>query len=99
MARVVPFHHSLTQPGVARLPRARTPVGRVTAIGALVSVLSVLGSVVVAAGRHLELSFVAWAQARQRREEDRKLWAMALQDPRLMADLVALRQHADTSQH
>ncbi|GAB3645527.1 hypothetical protein [Ramlibacter alkalitolerans] len=96
MARVVPFHPSLTPQAVARHPRARAPIGRVTALGALVSVLSVAGSMVVAAGRQIEFTFVAWAEARRRREEDRKLWAMALQDPRLMADLVALRQHTDS---
>jgi hypothetical protein len=99
MARVVPFHPSLAPQAVARAPRARAAIGRVTAVGALVSVLSVVGSCVFAAGRRMERSFVAWVEAHREREADRKLWAMALQDPRLMADLVALRQHADSTQH
>lgn len=92
MARVVPFQPSLTPQPVARLPRARRPIGRVTAVGALLALLSVVGSVVVTAVNHMESTFVAWAQARREREEDRKLWAMAQSDPRLMADLVALQQ-------
>ncbi|MEJ8840262.1 hypothetical protein [Ramlibacter sp. AN1133] len=95
MARVVPFHPSLTPQGVARLPRTRRPIGRVTAVGALLSVLSVFGSVIVAAVNHMESTFVAWAEARHQREQDRKLWAMAQGDPRLMADLVALQQRDD----
>lgn len=95
MARVVPFQSSFPQPGAARLPRPRSAFGRVTAIGALLSVLSAVGSVVVAAAKQMESTFVAWAETRRQREEDRKLWSMALSDPRLMAELVALQQHAD----
>lgn len=96
MARVVPFDSSFPQQGAARLPRTRNAFGRVTAVGALLSVLSLVGSVMVAAARQMESTFVAWAETRRQREEDRKLWSMALSDPRLMADLVALQQRADT---
>jgi hypothetical protein len=95
MARAVPFHPSLAQQGVARLPRTRSRIGQLTAVGALLTVLSLAGGVVVAAANQMELTFVAWAQARRRREADRKLWALARSDPRLMAELVALRQHAE----
>jgi hypothetical protein len=95
MARVVPFHHSLSQQAVARQSRARPSVGRVTAVGALMSLLSFVGSLAVSAGREMEFTFVAWAQARREREEDRKLWALAQSDSRLMAELVALRQRAE----
>ena len=94
MARVVSLPHPLT---AAALPRSRPHVGRVTAVGALLSLLSLVGSVVVAAGNYMESTFVAWAQARRQREADRKLWALALSDSRLMADLVALQQHADSA--
>jgi hypothetical protein len=95
MARVVPFHPSLGQQPVARASRARPHVGRATAVGALVSVLSVVGSLAVSAARQMEFTFVAWAQARREREADRKLWALAQTDSRLMADLVALQQRAE----
>jgi hypothetical protein len=95
MARVVPFTPSFPQQGAGRLPHARGAFGRVTAVGALLSLLSVVGSVVVTAGKYMESMFVAWAEARRQREEDRKLWSLALTDSRLMADLVALQQHAD----
>jgi hypothetical protein len=95
MARVVPFTPSLLPQGATRAVRTRSAFGRVTAVGGLLSVLSAIGSVVAAVARQIEFGFVAWAEARREREADRKLWAMALDDPRLMAELVALRQHAD----
>jgi predicted transposase YbfD/YdcC len=95
MARVVPFQSSFPQQGAARVLRPRSVFGRVTAVGALLSVLSVVGSVVFAAAKHAESTFVAWAETRRQRQADRKLWSMALADPRLMADLIALQQHAD----
>jgi len=99
MARVVQFQHSFTQPLAAPLARGGSGSTRVTAVGAVLSVLSVVGSVAVAAGKYMESTFVAWAEARREREEDRKLWALALTDSRLMADLVALQQHADPFKH
>ena len=95
MARVVPFQHSFTQPLAAPLARGNGGFANVTAVGAVLSVLSFVGSAAVAAGKYMESTFVAWAEARRAREEDRKLWALALNDSRLMADLVALQQHVD----
>jgi len=95
MARVVPFHPSLQPSGIAVAPRAGSIVCTATAVGAVLSVLSFVGSAAVAAGKYMESTFVAWAEARRAREEDRKLWALALNDSRLMADLVALQQHVD----
>ena len=91
MARIAPL--SLRYAGIARLERASTTFGRVTALGALFGGLALVGSLVFRATAGLQRGFAAWAQARREREEDRKLWELALTDPRIMADLIALDQH------
>lgn len=90
MARIASVPHSLPQ-----LPHPRTHVGRVTAVGALLSILSLLGSLVFAGTLRLRRRLDAWAQLRRQRAQDRQLWELAATDPRLMAELVALQQHAE----
>jgi hypothetical protein len=92
MARAVPFNHPIPQPATAPLTRAGHVIPRVTALGAVLYVLSLLGSVLVRAVAALQQTGVDWAENRRRREEDRKLWELALTDSRVMADLVALSQ-------
>ena len=95
MARVVSLPHPIQPQGIAHQPRTRIAFGRVTAVGAVLSLLSLVGSLVLRLFRRIDAAGVVWVQARIRREEDRKLWALAQTDPRLMADLVALQQHSD----
>ncbi|HET8748009.1 MAG TPA: hypothetical protein VFM98_20595 [Ramlibacter sp.] len=90
MARIASISHSLPQ-----LPHARHAVGRVTAVGALVSLVSLIASVVVLGTQRLQRRLDAWADVRRQRAEDRQLWDLAATDPRLMAELVALQQHAE----
>jgi hypothetical protein len=75
--------------------RAHRRIGRVTAIGAVLYVLSRVGAIVVRGTLRAQARLDGWAQARREREEDRKLWELALADPRVMADLIALQQHAE----
>ena len=99
MARVVSFPASMSLRSAGRLSRGRIPVGRVTAVGALLTVLSIVGSVAFAAVERMDAALAAWVQARHARQEDRKLWALAQADPRLMADLVALQQRDEAGAH
>ena len=74
------------------LPAFGHTVSRVTALGALFFLLAAAGSVLVRASSRIQRAGAAWAETRRRREEDRKLWELALTDSRVMADLVALSQ-------
>lgn len=93
MARTAPFPYPVLAGGIGRLARASNTVGRVTALGALLSLLAAIGSVLVRVAGGLRLACAAWAEKHRQRQEDRKLWELALSDSRVMADLVALSQH------
>lgn len=43
----------------------------------------------------LSTSFNAWREQRRIAREDREMWAMAEQDPRMMTDLVCALRRAD----
>jgi hypothetical protein len=51
------------------------------------TVLSVLATPITLWAQDLMTAFVAWQVARQQAAEDRKLWAVALSDARVMNDL------------
>jgi hypothetical protein len=92
MARTAHFPSPFLDGGIGRLARASNTVGRVTALGALLLLLTAIGSVLVRAAGGLRLACAAWVEGRRQRQEDRKLWELALGDSRVMADLVALSQ-------
>lgn len=46
------------------------------------------------AAARLRRGYAAWAQARRLREQDRLLRELACTDSRIMADLIAVSQHA-----
>ncbi|GAB3772936.1 hypothetical protein GCM10028796_44480 [Ramlibacter monticola] len=75
-----------------RPARANHTISRATALGACLFLLSAIGSVLVRAAGRAQLACAGWAERRREREEDRKLWELALSDSRVMADLVALSQ-------
>ena len=54
---------------------------------AVFAVLSVLATPFTLWVQELAAHFSAWRVARQQAEEDRKLWAVALTDARVMSDL------------
>ena len=91
MARLI--HIRQQHPAVAALARTGQHF-KATAVGALLLVLVTLGSVALRAGSVLQHTFVAWAEARQQRDDARSLREAAQADPRVMADLIALQQHA-----
>lgn len=92
MTRLVPSPPSVPQGTIVRRTRGIGSFGRITALGALLYLLAALGQQVVRAAARLQRVFAAWAERRREREQDRKLWELALSDSRVMADLVALRQ-------
>jgi hypothetical protein len=94
MARFVHVNFPVVHGGVARLERAHGTFARVTALGALLFLLAGIGSLAFGAAARLGAGFADWAETRRQREEDRKLWELALTDSRVMADLVALHQHS-----
>lgn len=95
MARFAQIDHPARLAAATRPAAVGNPFSRVTALGALLHVLAALGSVGVRAAAALRLALAGWMQRRRQREEDRKLWELALSDSRVMADLIAVRQHAD----
>lgn len=95
MARVVPFHPTVAR-AAPRSAQVRRPIARATAAGALLYLLSLVGSLVVRGTQRLQLRLDAWAEARRQRAEDRATWELARSDARLMAELVALQQHAES---
>lgn len=95
MARFVQSYSPLQHGSIGRRSRASSLVGTGTAVGAVLFLLSVLGTVVLRAAARLQAALHTWSQARREEEEDRKLWELALSDARVMADLVAIGQQAE----
>jgi hypothetical protein len=89
---MVHVYAPLPQTGSARFSRAKNSVGKGTAIGALLFVLAMIGLPVFRLANALRLRAARSIEARRAREQDRKLWELALTDRRVMSDLVALRQ-------
>ncbi len=90
MARFVNVHYPTQHAGVARVEQAADTLrgyngGR--AVDAVFGGLAVLGSPLVRLAGRARAGFAAWREERRQREEDRKLWNLALTDARVMADL------------
>lgn len=92
MARFAPLPYPAQTPVAPRATRTGT-LSNVTAIGAVLFVLAAVGSLAFQLVARLHQAGLAWAERRRQRAEDRKLWQLALEDTRVMADLVALSQH------
>jgi hypothetical protein len=78
----VPVHHA----GPARTSAGAEAFGTLAA-HIILGVLAFIGKPVTAAGASLRRGFAAWSVARKQRIDDEKLWNLALQDARIMADL------------
>jgi uncharacterized membrane protein YhiD involved in acid resistance len=90
---MVHVYSPLPQDGIP-LSRARSAIGQGTAIGALLFVLALIGSPVFCVMNALRLRVARAIETHRQREEDRKVWQLALTDRRVMSDLVALRQQS-----
>lgn len=82
MARVAHLEHAFHVPHI----------GTATAVGGVLSVLAAVGSVAFQAAGGVQHALARWRERRHARAEDRKLWQLACEDSRVMADLVALSQ-------
>jgi hypothetical protein len=90
MARFVNVHYPAQHGGVARLEQTADTLRGQNAAHALDVIfggLSAVGSPLVRLASRARSGFAAWREESRQREEDRKLWNLALTDARVMADL------------
>ena len=87
MARFIQAQFPVQHGGVARVERAVETIGGFTATQVALHGLAVLGSPVTRLAARVRAGLAAWRAERKEREEDRKLWNLALTDARVMADL------------
>jgi hypothetical protein len=73
--------------GITRMTRGFSALGNTHTANALVSVLAFIGRPVVKAAGKVSAVVSGWSTARKQRADDDKLWALALGDARVMADL------------
>ncbi len=57
------------------------------AANVVLGLLAFIGKPFIRAGSALARGYASWAVARRQRREDEKLWAVAMSDARVMADL------------
>jgi hypothetical protein len=87
MARFIHIDYPAQHGGVTRVSRGLETIGSFSASHALLHFLAVVGSPVTAAAGRVRTGLAVWREERKQREEDRKLWNLALTDARIMADL------------
>lgn len=84
MARTVHIEYPVS--GYGRSSEGAQAAGNLVA-DALVGLLAFIGKPFTRAGSALARGYTSWTAARRQRREDDKLWAVALSDARVMADL------------
>jgi uncharacterized protein YegL len=87
MARFVQVSFPAQHGGVARVERAFETIGSFSATHVVLHGLALLGSPLTRLAARVRAGMAAWREERKQREEDRKLWNLALTDARVMADL------------
>jgi hypothetical protein len=90
MSSFIRVHYPAQHGGVARIEHAVTTLRGINALHALeviVDGLAALGKPFTRLAARVGAGLVAWREERKLREEDRKLWDLALSDARIMADL------------
>lgn len=90
MARTVPLLPFQLPAGSPTLRRA----SRGTPAGALLYALSVIGAATLRVATPVVKGFYAGLIDAQQARADRRVWEMAQADPRLKAELIALRERA-----
>ena len=90
MARTAPISHFQLQAGSPTLRRA----SRGTPLGALLYALSFIGAAALRVITPVLTGFYSGVVEAQQRRADRRIWEMAQTDPRLKAELIALRERA-----
>jgi hypothetical protein len=84
MARSI--HIEFPASGYGRSSKGAQAAGNLFA-DVLVGLLAFIGRPVTRAGSAVARGYASWLAARRERREDEKLWAVALSDARVMADL------------
>jgi len=87
MASFIRVHYPAQHAGVARMEQAIETIGSFSATHALLHGLAFLGTPFTRLAARVRAGLAAWREERKQREEDRKLWNLALTDARVMADL------------
>jgi len=87
MASFIRAHYPTQHGGVVRVEKAIETIGGYSATHALLHGLAVLGTPLTRLAARVRVGMAAWREERKQREEDRKLWNLALTDARVMADL------------
>ena len=86
MTRTVQIQESVQYGGFVRKAEGAEAFGT-TSANVILALLAFIGKPVTAAASGLRRGLAAWNVARKQRAEDEKLWSLALQDARIMADL------------
>jgi hypothetical protein len=87
MARFVQVNFPTQHSGVARIEEAVKALGSLNSTHVALHGLAVLGSPFTRLAARVRAGLAAWREERRQREEDRRLWNLALTDARVMADL------------
>jgi len=87
MARFIQAEFPTEHAGIARVTKGFAALRSFSATRAVLSGLSAIGAPITAVGAKLGTAFAGWQAARKQSNEDYKLWNLALQDARIMADL------------
>lgn len=84
MARFIQAQFPTEHAGIARVTNGLAALRSFSATRAALAGLAVIGKPITA---RVGAAFAGWQAARKQRNEDYKLWNLALQDARIMADL------------
>lgn len=87
MARFVHIEYPAQHGGVTRITRGLEAFRNLDTTQAILGVLAFIGSPVTRAAAGIRTGLATWTAARKQRREDEKLWNVALNDARVMADL------------
>lgn len=87
MSSFVHVEYPAQHPGVARMERSARELRRLGPAHAALHALASVGAPLHRAAAAIGARYAAWRAARRQAAEDQKLWNLALQDARVMADL------------
>jgi hypothetical protein len=86
MARFIHIDYPTQHAGLDRTVAGAEAAGTLAA-QVILGLLAFIGKPVTRAGAAVQRGYAAWSAARKQRREDEKLWNLALNDARIMADL------------
>ena len=87
MARFIQAQYPTQHGGVVRVEQALEAIRGYNTTHVVLHGLAVLGTPLTRLTARVRAGLAAWREERKQREEDRKLWNLALTDARVMADL------------